>query len=556
MTLALVASIALGLAGLAPAVERSEGPRGADPPVQWPSRSYRREFAVCIGVNGYKTGSGFGPLDYAGSDAIAVAQALLEHCGFDQVALITDATVPKELADKYHDQLIVEPKTTREAIEGKARKFFLQSTNNDDVVLFYFAGHGMAEHSAYLLPSDYDATTAPENTVPLEMVVNFIVYKVRTSNRLVILDACRTTADGGGSKIDDSFQEALLRARQQIALWSACKDGQSATEDAVLRHGRFSWALVKALEDPNAYRPRQRDLAVGDVYDYIKATFNERTSDGTWLGQSPQELAPGFRPDFNLAYRDIQEDEPPVESTGDAAKSVEDWEAQAARAYALNELEHADEACLKALSIAARAASPMPAAMGRLWARRALIVYRLGRMDAVDDLLQAARGMDAENASLAELAGYFKFDDKDYTGALADLERAVKLGGDEGPSPFLLLQIGVCQFQLNKFADARRSFEAASLRCKALTGDLHPYYAESLNFLAAAQARVDRRAERRPDGSSTVAGALETKNDEETGPQDLLGVLAEAMAAIGPQSTPVGKGGGPPPPVLMPLEDK
>jgi hypothetical protein len=80
----------------------------------------------------------------------------------------------------------------------KAIKDFSYTLNGSDVVLFYFAGHGMQFNGEnYLLPVDV-ALKNGANDLPFEAVNSSIVLKVleytnKESLNILVLDACRTT---------------------------------------------------------------------------------------------------------------------------------------------------------------------------------------------------------------------------------------------------------------------------------------------------------------------------------------------------------------------------
>ena len=95
--------------------------RGANPPKSLPSSTQRKKFAICVGVEGYKSGSGFGGLNYAADDAVAVAESLLANCGFDSVALLADDGDLDALEQRYGDRLTSSAKTDYESIEYAVR---------------------------------------------------------------------------------------------------------------------------------------------------------------------------------------------------------------------------------------------------------------------------------------------------------------------------------------------------------------------------------------------------------------------------------------------------
>ena len=86
----------------------------------------KKHYAVCIGINQYVDSQEIPDLRYAEKDAQAVYDLLLQR-GFAQEDC----------------RLLLGPQATQQAIQDALKVVVLDNPRKDDLVLFYFAGHGM-----------------------------------------------------------------------------------------------------------------------------------------------------------------------------------------------------------------------------------------------------------------------------------------------------------------------------------------------------------------------------------------------------------------------------
>jgi hypothetical protein len=316
--------------------------RGADAPEAFADVAFRRKFALCIGIDGYREGSDFSSLTYAGADAIGVAAALLEHCDFDQVLLATDARGNlrlEALEQQFAGKLRVLRTAERDAIRSEAETFFLASDNPDDVVVLYFAGHGTVKQTPVLLAGDYHGKDAPQKVFPISQVVEWVTADVAAQNKLVLVDACRSTAGTPPlSTVAPGFQQALTELGHRLAVMFACDIGEASREDGNLAHGRFSWALIEALQGA-AFKVGEEHLLVTHLHEYVAKVFRERAESGDWADEQHPVMFTEIDYPFAVAYRDV----PPPElldeqEWGDLSALHERGE----RELVLSQLERAD----------------------------------------------------------------------------------------------------------------------------------------------------------------------------------------------------------------------
>jgi hypothetical protein len=443
--------------------------RAANDPNAMPEVAFRRRYALCIGINGYAEGSGFWPLNNAGGDAIAVAEALLEHCDFDKVLLATDVVIPHELEKRYKNRLIPLATGERDRIRAEAETFFHQAANPDDIVLFYFAGHGAVEGTPRLIAGDYHQTTAPQNVFPVSQVVEWITSGVRAQNKLMIVDACRTT-DGSKttSTVAPGFQQALTELGHRLVVMFGCDTGESSYEDRQLGHGRFSWALIQALQGA-AFKEGEEHLLVTHLHEYVGKVFHDRAEAGDWREKQHPMMFTELDYPFAVAFREVPKPQPLNDYEWKDLMELRD---RGTRELVQNQLERADSTfrlCLRIVETVPQDDASVKLEKGRLEAQRALALYRLGRSGGWEQLAAQSQISAPENGSLAELDGYRRLAEQDFAGGEQSLRRAINRAAQaDDVAPNVWTKLGVCQFHLQQYAQAQESFATAMRRCVTL----------------------------------------------------------------------------------------
>ena len=141
-------------------------------------------------------------------------------------------------------KLLIDEDATRENILGAMRSTFLKADEND-VVLFYFSGHGL---KGSFLPVDFDGAN---NTLRHEELSNLLKAS-RAKHKLVLADACHSgsllakrSALTGQLK---DYYSAFDHVQGGTALLMSSKGEEYSLEDGGLRSGVFSHFLVKGLK--------------------------------------------------------------------------------------------------------------------------------------------------------------------------------------------------------------------------------------------------------------------------------------------------------------------
>ena len=181
-----------------------------------------RRLALVVGNDEYRDS----PLRNAVNDARAVAAALAD-VGFT-VTRVENASRARMAA----------------AIET-----FAADLSEDDVALFYFAGHGVQVGESpenYLIPTDFDGHTESAVRLNALKAADVVGELQRARVAMAVFDACRNnpyrgTRGGGGL--------AAMEARGTLIAYAA-DAGQLASDNPEEKNGLFTQHFVAALREP------------------------------------------------------------------------------------------------------------------------------------------------------------------------------------------------------------------------------------------------------------------------------------------------------------------
>jgi hypothetical protein len=246
-------------------------------------------YTVCIGVNRcpFSKRLESKSLDYAEKDADELYKLLLQM-GFEQ----------------ENSSLLIGENATLRAINDALRKWIVNTPQRNDVVLAYFAGHGLpllgkdqeedpdAYSDVFLAPYDFDEQRIREDrgfredeALGMERLRNSFFTRTRSNKVLFIFDSCYSgdffgpqyrsdVADAVQGHIQRVFAQKTVGARIALA---SCLPGQQARESKQYGHGLFTYYLLEALRG-NAREALDESgwVTVGRLVEYI----SEKLPDG------------------------------------------------------------------------------------------------------------------------------------------------------------------------------------------------------------------------------------------------------------------------------------
>lgn len=161
-------------------------------------------------------------------------------------------------------RLLIDEDATLNNITTALRSIFLRADEND-VVLFYFSGHGI---EGAFLPIDYDGVN---NKLEHSELISLLKAS-RAKHKIVIADACHSgsllVARTPLSEALQKYYTAFETARGGTALLMSSKGEEYSLEDGGLRSGIFSHFLVRGLKgeaDANA----DKIISITEIFDFV-----------------------------------------------------------------------------------------------------------------------------------------------------------------------------------------------------------------------------------------------------------------------------------------------
>jgi uncharacterized caspase-like protein len=190
------------------------------------------DYALIVGIENYLTTS-ITPVRYAEADAQAVATALIE-LGFEVDCLLLSHQATKNILEHHLSEL-------------------LDSLTKDDRFLLYYAGHGFAEVGNTILTcSDSVLKKVGDTGIRMSWILKQI-DESECERAMLFLDACHsgaTNLKSDRSVLDTmsgaEIKEYFAKAEHKIC-FAACKFNQTSISSGKLKHGIWTYYLLKAL---------------------------------------------------------------------------------------------------------------------------------------------------------------------------------------------------------------------------------------------------------------------------------------------------------------------
>ena len=226
-----------------------------------------RHWAVIIGVDAYPPP--FQSLRYAADDAKAIAQ-VFQDAGANVTLMTPDS--------------LIQP-TKANVIEQLQRHAQLEAV---DLLTVYLSGHGEdINGTGYFLPMDVTDPLA-DSGLSLENLFA-ILNRANAKHRFVIVDACRVAPK-------EHFVAALSRySEESNIIFTACDSNQWAPEVPRLKHGLFTYFLLKGLgggyQDRGAAGPDGTVTVLG-LLDYVTRGIEDWHSHLSEDLRYPQQITP------------------------------------------------------------------------------------------------------------------------------------------------------------------------------------------------------------------------------------------------------------------------
>lgn len=217
-------------------------------------------WAVIVGVAAYRHAR---RLQYTDDDAYKMYAFLKSPAG----GAIDDKRI----------KVLIDESATKRNIIANMRTILLKADYND-VVMFYFSGHGKDDS---FLPFDYNGDMDTKLTFD---EINTIFSLSKARHKICIADACHSggllaskgTGFGFGFERDQVFSVAATQS--QIAVMVSSQADEESVESTNLRQGTFSHFLIRGLKG-DADRNRDNTVTISELFNYVNRQVKSYTQD-------------------------------------------------------------------------------------------------------------------------------------------------------------------------------------------------------------------------------------------------------------------------------------
>lgn len=192
-------------------------------------------WAVLVGADKYDDRMNYGQLHVCVRDVHAIREQLVAG-GFDSahIHLLADDT---------------DEKPTRAKILATL-KSIASATETDDLLLFYYSGHGDESNGqSYLVAQDGHHLVLNDTALPVTRIKE-IMKQAPAGAKVIVLDACHSGADidGKGPKpMSADFIRRVFEEAMGLAIMASCEQGQVSYEWKAQEHSVFTHFILEAL---------------------------------------------------------------------------------------------------------------------------------------------------------------------------------------------------------------------------------------------------------------------------------------------------------------------
>lgn len=240
-------------------------------------------YVMVIGINKYKDPSL--NLSYSVQDA----QSIVTTLGNKNTAAFNNIS-----ANNLLDQ-----SATRDAIVNQLNAI-AESSKSNDVLIVYFAGHGIAVKGEwYFLPHETVFHSDEQYYVDVGLSakqIQALIAKIPAEKILVMFDSCYS---GSGIKVFEELNKTQrhisrsLSKNDGIVVLAATRKDQEAMELAELGHGLFTYIVQKGMHGAADLQPIDKNISAHEVVNYVTDTIPSFTHKYANASQEPTSFTIG-----------------------------------------------------------------------------------------------------------------------------------------------------------------------------------------------------------------------------------------------------------------------
>jgi hypothetical protein len=209
---------------------------------------FRKKWAVLFGATEYEH---VGTLKYCTRDVQALSAVLQRSLGFEETNILEfgqGLSHPPEYALFWH------------VLEETLAQW---EVGEDDLLLFYFSGHGFRQgEKDYLVPVDGSVGTLERTGIEVEELIKELT-DTGCRNVVTVFDACRDMVSGAKGSVGFGEVSGSLSERKGVVSFFSCAPKDQSWEIDDLKHSSFTYCLVDAIQTGVA-------ATVGDMSEHLR----------------------------------------------------------------------------------------------------------------------------------------------------------------------------------------------------------------------------------------------------------------------------------------------
>ena len=179
---------------------------------------------------------------------------------------------------KTNIKTLINAQASRNAIMRALKLWLPAHANNDDAEVFlFFAGHGLAAEDGrrlFLLPADTETALLEDTAINLDDIIRSVAAN-RPISATLFLDTCYSGLSRSGRSLKEGTRGLRVVSKTDalppnFQILSASSGSQTAISLPEVRHGLFSYFLMKSLEGAADYN-RDGRITIEEIHRYTVA---------------------------------------------------------------------------------------------------------------------------------------------------------------------------------------------------------------------------------------------------------------------------------------------
>lgn len=170
-------------------------------------------------------------------------------------------------------KILIDEDATRANILSALQETLLKADHND-VIVFYYSGHGLA---GSFIPVDYDGF----NNRLMHDEIKQIFEQSKAKHKMIFADACYSGSllamKGTVSNMMNTYYKAFEETRGGLAFFTSSAGEEISLEDGGLRQGIFTHFLIRGLNG-EADTNRNKIVTIKELSTFVSKQVREYTA--------------------------------------------------------------------------------------------------------------------------------------------------------------------------------------------------------------------------------------------------------------------------------------